>query len=63
MGRVVLVRDQAVGREVALKELLPEARGQQSEARFRREARLQGQLEHPAVVPVYVTSPWAGSHR
>ena len=43
-----------IGREVALKmvrrEVVAEVEPRQ---RFLREARLQGQLEHPAVVPVY----------
>jgi eukaryotic-like serine/threonine-protein kinase len=54
MGVVKLYADRQIGRRVALKRLLPgrctndEARG-----RFVHEARVQGQLEHPAVVPVY----------
>ena len=54
MGKVLLVRDRYIGRQVALKELKDDARGSTSaRARFEREARLQGQLEHPAIVPVY----------
>ena len=54
MGKVMLVRDRYVGRQVALKELKDDAReSSKSRARFEREARLQGQLEHPAIVPVY----------
>ncbi len=62
IGRVVVAYDQFLGREVALKELLsehisnPQAGTAQStalEARFLREARLTGQLDHPAIVPVY----------
>ena len=52
MGEVRLVRDERIGRDVALKVI----RGMASEAvveRFVREARVQAQLEHPAVVPVY----------
>ncbi|MCC6464132.1 MAG: protein kinase [Planctomycetes bacterium] len=65
MGRVLLAVDNAVGREVALKELLPQAgaaglptsardatRGELVE-RFLREAKVTGQLEHPNIVPVY----------
>jgi serine/threonine protein kinase len=54
MGKVLLARDARIGREVALKqlhadrELTPDQR-----ARFLREARVQGQLEHPSIVPVY----------
>ncbi len=53
MGEVRLCRDEAIGREVALKTLRardPKARMQR---RFLREVRVQGQLEHPSIVPVY----------
>ncbi len=54
MGEVRLCRDRLVGRDVALKVMLPEVAAQASAAeRFVREARVQGQLEHPAIVPVY----------
>ncbi|MCL4691030.1 MAG: protein kinase, partial [Candidatus Hydrogenedentes bacterium] len=64
MGRVLLVHDEHLGREVALKELLPLAGGQAEAttpmrlsmgvlARFLQEARITGQLEHPSIVPVY----------
>jgi eukaryotic-like serine/threonine-protein kinase len=54
MGRVWLACDDALGRDVALKELLPElAQSAAIKARFLREARVAGQLEHPGVVPVY----------
>ena len=54
MGEVRLCRDRVIGREVALKAILGShaARGE-LRARFVREARVQGQLEHPAIVPVY----------
>src|SRR5437762_12063898 len=54
MGKVVLARDARIGRQVALKVLHGE-RGPSPEqrARFIREAQVQGQLEHPAIVPVY----------
>jgi len=66
IGRVLLVHDQVLGRDVALKELLP-SRGagpaaegdspvRQSAAmlaRFLQEAKVTGQLEHPSIVPVY----------
>jgi serine/threonine-protein kinase len=54
MGEVRLCRDRAIGREVALKVLHP-SRATQGELRerFVREARVQAQLEHPAIVPVY----------
>ena len=54
MGEVHACRDRIIGREVALKALLPTRREREdAQARFLREARVQGQLEHPAVVPVY----------
>ncbi len=65
MGRVLLVHDEHLGRDIALKELLP-IPGQSDLtpqtparlsagliARFLQEARITGQLEHPAIVPVY----------
>ena len=53
MGTVFLVRDHTVGRDVALKQLHEEETDAETLARFEREARVQGQLEHPAIVPVY----------
>jgi serine/threonine-protein kinase len=51
MGEVRLYHDHAIGRDVALKVIRPH-RGA-TERRFVQEARIQGQLEHPAIVPVY----------
>jgi len=62
IGRVVVVHDRYIGRDVAMKELLSEhttnpnvatTRIVALEQRFLREARLTGQLEHPAIVPVF----------
>jgi eukaryotic-like serine/threonine-protein kinase len=54
MGRVWRAQDQQLDREVAVKELLPDkATNSRIAARFLREARLTGQLEHPGIVPVY----------
>lgn len=54
MGEVRLCRDGRIGRDVAMKVILPRHREDpKARARFVREARIQGQLEHPAVVPVY----------
>jgi eukaryotic-like serine/threonine-protein kinase len=54
MGEVHLCRDQRVGRDVAMKVVHPRHRARRDlEVRFLREARVQGQLEHPAIVPVY----------
>ncbi len=52
MGEVRLAHDLRIGREVAVKTVRP-LLGVHGEERFVREARVQGQLEHPAVVPVY----------
>lgn len=63
IGRVLLAVDEHMGREVAIKELLPQfldsgstdpiTRRSQSELRFLTEARITGNLEHPGIVPVY----------
>jgi serine/threonine-protein kinase len=54
IGRVWLARDESLGRDVALKELLPERAVRPSlRARFLMEARITGQLEHPGIVPIY----------
>jgi len=68
IGRVVLAFDPKLGREVALKELLPRfasgksvggaasqtsASRNPAEVRFLDEARITAQLEHPGIVPVY----------
>jgi serine/threonine-protein kinase len=54
IGRVWLARDDSLGREVALKELLPERSGDPKVwGRFLTEAKITGQLEHPGIVPVY----------
>ncbi len=52
MGRILLVHDEQVGREVALKELF-EGATPELEQRFHREAQITGQLEHPGIVPVH----------
>jgi WD40 repeat protein/serine/threonine protein kinase len=54
IGRVWLVRDSALGRSLALKDLHPDkARHLALRARFLREAQITGQLQHPGIVPVY----------
>ncbi len=66
IGRIMLAFDRHVGRSVALKEVLPhllpdkdsggrtpKSPSRMVKARFLREARVTGQLEHPAIVPVY----------
>lgn len=54
MGKVDLIHDDWIGRRVARKSLRPELLKQPKAYRsFFREARVQGQLEHPAIVPVH----------
>ena len=54
MGLIGLCKDVRIGREVAMKLLRKEAMASaDARMRFEREARVQGQLEHPAIVPVY----------
>ncbi len=69
MGRILMVHDEYLGREIALKELLAHMGSQEDSepgsapspvrfstaviARFLQEARITGQLEHPSIVPVY----------
>ncbi len=54
MGEVHLSHDRQIGRQVAIKALRARhAQREQAQQRFLREARVQGQLEHPSVVPVY----------
>src|SRR5262245_34379328 len=58
IGRVWQARDADLDREVALKELRPErAADPAMAARFLREARVTGRLQHPGIVPVYEMSP------
>jgi serine/threonine-protein kinase len=54
MGVIGLCKDIRIGREVAMKMLRKEKKpSADAHMRFEREARVQGQLEHPAIVPVY----------
>lgn len=54
MGEVRLCKDSRVGRSIAMKVLHPEARADRdAQLRFIQEAQIQGQLEHPAIPPVY----------
>ncbi|MBU1241216.1 protein kinase, partial [Myxococcota bacterium] len=55
MGRVLLVHDSLIDREVALKEMFarPGASQEGPAARFIREARLSGRLGHPSIIPVH----------
>ncbi|QDT70768.1 Serine/threonine-protein kinase PknD [Planctomycetes bacterium MalM25] len=61
IGQVWLAQDALLGREVALKELLPELRGSKKHReRFFREARVGAQLSHPGTAPVYEYREEAG---
>jgi eukaryotic-like serine/threonine-protein kinase len=54
MGEVILCKDKWIGREVARKLAhVKSSSGPVVQQRFLREVRVQGQLEHPGVVPVY----------
>lgn len=63
MGRVLRVRDHELDRDVALKELLPDAaagatptpaaHARELVTRLVHEARITGQLEHPGITPVH----------
>ncbi|MBU1239429.1 protein kinase, partial [Myxococcota bacterium] len=65
IGKVVLALDTHIGRDVAIKELLPAHSNREmstsasksipnlAELRFLNEARITGYLEHPGIVPVY----------
>jgi serine/threonine-protein kinase len=63
IGRVWVARDDQLERDVALKELRPEQAGNKVfRARFLREAKITGQLEHPGIVPVYELSRELGTN-
>jgi len=51
MGKIHVATDGVIGRDIAIKYLAKHATW--AKDRFLREARVQGQLEHPVVVPVY----------
>ena len=57
MGVVYLANDPEIGRDVAIKTVRPESVGgetpQEIEARFLREAKLAGRLQHPNIVTIY----------
>jgi WD40 repeat protein len=56
LGRVSRAHDRALGRDVAIKELIScEA---VSEARFIREVKITARLEHPGIVPVHEAGRW-----
>lgn len=53
MGEVWLAHDIRIDRDIAIKMLRTGRDDPDSVARFLREARVQGRLEHPAIVPVH----------
>src|SRR5437879_1699943 len=54
MGEVYRAGDPALGRDLAVKVIREEYRGQaEAEGRFLREARVTGSLQHPGIVPVH----------
>ena len=54
LGQVSLARDSHLNRQVALKEILPRYQNDsEKRKRFLREAEITGELEHPAIVPIY----------
>ena len=53
MGRVLLARDPRIGRDVALKVLVPGNRDEKQLRRFEQEARAAGNLNHPNILTVF----------
>jgi serine/threonine protein kinase len=63
MGEVYLAHDTQLGREVAIKIVPPVfASDPDRLARFEREARLLGSLNHPHIATVHGLEPFASSH-
>ncbi|HTJ41591.1 MAG TPA: serine/threonine-protein kinase, partial [Kofleriaceae bacterium] len=56
MGKIIKGRDRRFGREVAIKVLLGSS--EQARARFEREARITGRLQHPAIISVHEAGVW-----
>jgi serine/threonine-protein kinase len=53
MGVVYRAHDPLLNRDVAVKVIPPTLLTAQAEERFRREAQLVAQMDHPAIVPIY----------
>ena len=54
MGAVLLARDKAIQRELAVKVMRPQiADSEEHRLRFLEEAQVTGQLEHPNIVPIH----------
>lgn len=63
MGQVYRIRDERLGRDAALKTLLPDLAGPRGVRRFLREARVMARLDHPNIPPVFeVGITAAGQH-
>ena len=63
MGEIYRARDSKLGREVAIKVLLPQlALDKERLARFEREARLLAQLNHPNIATVHGFEESDGQH-
>jgi serine/threonine-protein kinase len=60
LGKVSRAWDDQLGRQVALKEMLPDkTNSTERRARFILEAEINGNLEHPGIVPVYALGTFA----
>jgi hypothetical protein len=53
MGRVLLVHQRSLARDVAVKVMKPQADAERAAAALLAEARVMGHLEHPGIVPVH----------
>lgn len=53
MGEVYLAKDPSIGREVAVKVILPGSTHEEFKIRFEREAKTAGALNHPNIVTIY----------
>jgi serine/threonine-protein kinase len=53
MGEILVALDDQFAREVAVKRMRDPSPSEHAMRRFFREARIQGQLDHPAIVPVH----------
>ena len=61
MGVVYKAHDPLINREVAIKLIPPSLLSVEAEQRFQREAQLVGQMDYPAVVPIYDFGKHEGS--
>ncbi len=53
MGEILAATDDQFDRQVAVKRMRDPSPSEHAMGRFFREARIQGQLDHPAIVPVH----------